>query len=197
MDVNELAQTIVRQVLQGLQAEEEKACVMVLGRRDPDVVHRVEKALDKEVDIVFLGEETGHSLPTQYILPCLMCGDMADLAAGKAQGEVMQKILNLLLAGVEILVLDFEYRAYKETAPGALYRLYAAYEETLASFGLRVFESKKQTSMRCWQKLVTEAMVTQAAAKGTKQLLVPYGTVITPLAVETAKALHVNISKRL
>ncbi len=197
MDINELAGTIVREVLSQLRGTARKACIVVLENRDPHLAAMVQEALDEDVDIIFCGEDTAGRTPLRYILPHVTCSAMADLAAGRADTPVLQETLRLLLAGVQVEALEFEYKAYSETAPGPLYSLYAQHEKTLAGYGLKLFVHKKPKTMPHRQNLVTEAVVLHAVEAGACALAVPRGAVVTPLAAEVARNNNISILKQL
>ena len=197
MDVNELAAAIARQVLQQLRETPQKTCVMVLEQRDAHLAEMVRGYLGEDADLLFCGEDTAGRTPSRYILPYVTCTEMADLAAGRAQTPVQQEVLRLLLSGVPVEALEFEYKTYAETAPGPLFSLYQAYEKTLASYGLRPFAHKAPDAVRHWQNLVTAPVVEQAAQTGSACLCVRRDAVITPLAAEAAKNLNISIHRQL
>lgn len=197
MDAHELARMITRQVLEHIRKANDRACVLVLAPRDEALATMICAHLEDGADVVFLGEETGGRAPARYILPLLSCADMADLAVGRAGGTVPAEILRLLLSGREVEVLDFEYKAYGDTAPGALYSLYQAYEKTLSGYGVAAFRRKMPEAFRFWGELVTAAAVRQAKEQGVRTLEVPASAVVTPLAADEAGSLNINILKRL
>ena len=94
-------------------------------------------------------------------------------------------------------VLEFGYRGYADTAPGALYDLYVGYEKTLASYGLKEFQAKLPESIRVREKLITAPMVEKYGKEGYRNMVVPADATVTPLAAETADALKVGILKKL
>jgi hypothetical protein len=197
MDVNELVRTIAAEVLKQIQGQEKKDCVVILADRDSFSTERLRESLGGEADIFYYGEDTHGRTACRYILPSLSCNDMADLATGRANGPCMNAVLDLLLHGTEVEVLEFGHRAYSETAPGPLYRLYESYMHTLAGFGLKSFQQKRPDFVRFWQTLVTEKVIIDAEQQGTSVVQVPVDAQITPLAFETARNLKVNIQKCL
>jgi hypothetical protein len=197
MDVNELVRTIAAEVLKQMQGQVRKDCVMVLAERDSLSPDRLRECLGGDTDIFYHGEDTHGRSVCRYILPSLSCSDMADLAAGRANGPYITAVLDLLLHGTEVEVLEFGYRAYSETAPGPLYRLYESYMQTLAGFGLKPFQQKRPEFVRFWQTLVTEKVIIDAEQQGVPAVQVPVAAQITPLALETAKNLKINIQKCL
>lgn len=201
MDVAELVRTVVLEVLERIDGQTPRPCVRVLAERDEALVRRIAPLVfpffGENTDILFTGEDNGGRIPQKYLLPELPCSDMADLALGRASSPLMEEILGLLLHGTEVEVLDFAYRQYADSAPGALYDLYAAYEQKLAAYGLREFRPKAPETARRRESLITAALVEQAGAEGIRTLVVPTSANVTPLAAEAAEALHMNILKQL
>ena len=204
-DMTALAQTIAKQVLEALQtakgtdkqAASSRPCVLVIADRAASLCARVQELVAEDADVLFRGECTAGRTPVRHILPVLSCSDMADLAAGRAATPDMGDVLQLLLKGTEVETIEFGYKAYEQTAPDALYNLYASYEKQLAVFGLIEFRFKRPDTIRFREKLVTEKTVTSAQEAGASTLLVPLGANITPLATEVAKRLDLTILKRL
>lgn len=201
MDSDTLIQTIVERVLTQLQEEcsgNNKTKVMVFGTYSQQVEQHILKCIcTTDVELCFWDDERQHTEAERYIIPLLSCGDMADLALGKAKGPMIEAVLQLLLAGKAVEVIDYEYKVYEKTASPALYKLYLQYESTLNSFGLIFFKSDPEPVLRFWQKLITEKDVEQAAQNGAKEIHVPIDSVITPLAVDQAKLNHIDINKKL
>ncbi|MFW5488273.1 MAG: hypothetical protein ACNI3A_07640 [Desulfovibrio sp.] len=197
MDVNELIGSIAREVLNQLRGEAQAPCVSVLADRDDALAEKIRPHLGEGDRILFSGEAAGDTVPYRYILPYLSCSDMADLAIGRASGGAVSEVLSLLLSGREVEVLEFGYQAYGETAPGPLYELYAAYGKTLATYGLVEFRRRRPDTIRFREGLVTEKNVERAHEDGASTLMVPASAVITPLALEAADRLHINILKGL
>jgi len=196
VDVHQLVRAIAREVLRQLGVAGDKPCVLVLADRDAALAARVLDRLGEDADVLFAGEDAGGREPARRILPLLSCADMAQLAAGGAAGPAPALVLPLLLAGREVEVLEFEYRAWRETAPQALYALYEAHEKTLASFGLRELRSTRPGTFTLREDVVTEQAVLLAHGQGAAVLLAPETAKVTPLAAETAKTLNIAIRKR-
>ncbi|CCO23638.1 hypothetical protein [Maridesulfovibrio hydrothermalis] len=197
VDVNELVRSIASEVLKQLQGVEQKDCVMVLAERDCSTAAMVQQKLGDDVELVFFGEDTLNRNFCRYIIPSLCVCEMSDLAIGKAQGPIMTEVLRLLLLGKTIETFKFGHHAYSETAPGSLYSLYESYVETLAGFGLKKFQPEAPEVIRFREELVTEKVVNDIAQQGASTLMVPVAAQVTPLAVETAQNLNINIQKCL
>lgn len=198
-DMQDIVRTVVAQVLAQLGAGGALPLVAVLAPRCEALEARVRPVADAlfpgGADLAFLGEDFGGREPARHILPELSCTDMADLATGRAATPCARAVLDLLLQGRTVDVLSFAYEAHR-SAPRALYGLYLGYEKTLATFGLRRLAPAKPGAARVAATLVSAAMVEQAAAEGAASLVVARGAIVTPLAADTARALHVTILKQ-
>ena len=201
MDMSELVSVVVKEVLERMESRKDRPCVLVLAKREPALEEKVKPLVEPYfpagVDLVFFGEELGGRTPARHILPYLCCSSMADLAVGRVSSRTLETVLSLLLNGVCVEVLQFGYRDYANTAPGALYDLYLGYEKTLASYGLKEFKAKLPESVRVREKLITAAMVEKYGLEGYRTMVVPADATITPLAAETADTLKVGIQKKL
>ncbi|MFT5730246.1 MAG: ethanolamine utilization protein [Desulforhopalus sp.] len=197
MEIDDLVRTITANVLKQMQHSTTREYCMVLSRRNPLITERIQQLTGEDVGICYFGEEQQNQTIGRYILPSLSCNNMADLAAGRAQGLYVKEVLSLLLQGTEVEVLDFDYKKFSETAPGPLYRLYESYLDTLKSFGLVSFREIKPEFFRCWKELVTEQVINETEQKGASTLVVSRTSKITPLALETAKTLNITIQKSL
>ncbi len=188
MDIEALVRAVAAEVARQLQTP--RVRVLILGGRDEVVAAETARRLGGE--ILFRGEAEGPF--DHYVLPRLTCSDMADLAAGRAAGEIMAEALGLLLRGVPVQVLAFEWREHAATAPEALLRLYEGYERQLAAYGLTLLETERPQTLRTRATVVTEAVVREASEAGARTLQVPARAIVTPLAAETARTLNVTIS---
>jgi ethanolamine utilization protein len=197
MEIDDLVRTITANVIQQMQAKPTKECCMVLSQRDSDVTERIQALVGNKVAILYFGEEFQPQTVSRYILPSLSCNNMANLAAGRAEGLYVKEVMSLLLQGTQVEVLDFEYKNFSETAPGPLYRLYESYQDTLKSFGLVSFHEIKPESIRFWKELITEKTINETAQRGASTLVVSRTSKVTPLAKETANKLNITIQKSL
>lgn len=192
---------IVRTVLSELLGASQGPRVLVLDTEHNDFPEKLRKHITPEATVVFLqtGEQATGALEKRYdrvILPCLSCSDMADLAAGRASGEIANAVLSLLLRGMVVEVVDFEYRRYEDSAPAALWDLYRSYEAGLAEFGLKKCEQLSGETCVVRKGLVTEKDIQRFAAQGVKQLTVSAKTVVTSLAADAARSLQIEIIKK-
>lgn len=192
MDIEALVRSIAAEVLRQMHAPQIR--VRILGQRDAAVAQMVAERIRSDVTLVFAGEEQGTAFD-RYILPFLSCSDMADLATGRAGGD-MAAVLQLLLQGNKVEALELEYHTYAQSASHTLFALYAGYEKQLAAYGLTLLGPKRPDFLRVHDGLITEKTVLDAAEQGASTLVVPLSAVITPLAAEAAGNLQMKISKQ-
>lgn len=197
MEIDALVRSITANVIRQMQASESRECCIVLTRRNAALTARIQQLVGADVEVFYFGEEPPDQTGSRYILPSLSCNNMANLAAGRAEGLYAKEVMQLLLQGTEVEVLDYDYKGFIETAPGPLYRLYESYQDTLQSFGLVSFREKKPDTIRFWKELVTEKTINETEQKGASTLVVSRTSKITPLAQETAKMLNITIQKSL
>ncbi len=196
METAELVRIIVQEVLRQVQPAAPGGCVRVLAPRSETLAARVAPLVEAwhgPVELVFSGEDPDGRKALRHILPALPCSDMAGLAMGHASCPAMQEVLDLLLRGVAVEVLEFEYRRHAATAPGALYALYEGYERTLAGFGLREFRAKMPETVRRQESLITAQTVEEAGRDEARTIQVPASARITPLALDAADNLGIRI----
>lgn len=192
-----LARAIAQKVLERLRSVPEATRVLVLGPRDAALATRLAEELTPGTAIHFQGEGACSDDAERILLPFLSCAAMADLAAGRASDAQTSAVLQLLLAGRPVEVLELEYLQHCGTAPAALYALYEHYEETLQSYGLARFASEKAQRCILRENLITAAHVEQARKAGASALIVPANALVTPAAKDAAKDLSIGIEKRL
>lgn len=195
MAIDDLVQTIVREVLRQLQQSVTAPQVLILARQDEAKVAPVLAYLGSNQQIVYWDSAETAVIPERVIVPFLSCGQMADLALGRASDPLQQKILDFLLTGQCVEVFEFEYHRFNKTAPAALQQLYECYEETLCSFGLQKVSRAVEESDRLNLKLVTERDVIEAHQRGVSILRLHSDTQLTPLAIDCAKERGVQLQK--
>lgn len=195
MDVEALVKAIATEVLKQVNGEDEKPAVLIIGDRACPKCQAVQKRLGAEHTFYYPDEDPGVEAEIRRIVPYLSIRHMADMAAGKAEGPLMETVLRALLAGRCVEVAEFEYQRYADTAPEGLMRLFEGQEAALASFGLTALDLTKRDTIRVRKALVTDADVADAKQKGAHGLLVPADARVTPLAVESARDLGVTISR--
>jgi hypothetical protein len=197
MDTEALVGRIVREVLRQLATRAELPRARVLAGRDEALGAKILVRLGKGHVLLFQGEDDEGHAPERYILPCLSCAAMAELAVGGASGKETEGLLRLLLSGIPVDVLEFEYKRYSGTAPDSLYALYVSHEKRLAAYGLRECPPEREKQRFVRDGLITEKVVLQAQADGVSVLRTPGTAAITPLAADTARNLRIAIEKTL
>ncbi|MEA3265578.1 MAG: hypothetical protein U9P42_01365 [Candidatus Fermentibacteria bacterium] len=195
MAIDDLVQTIVREVLKQLQGATENRQVLILARQDDPNVATVLRHLDQHEKAIFWNPAEKGVAPARIILPLLSCSQMADLALGRTTGALSKKTLELLLMGKTVEVFEFEYLQYGKTAPESLYRLYVSYEETLRGFGLKRFAAEEPNIARLDHQLVSERDIIEAHQQGISVLQVLSDAQLTPLAVDCARERGIQLQK--
>lgn len=195
MSLDDLVRTITREVLRQLEASSAGPQILVLAPRDCASAQRLLPQLSPACQVVFLDDARDRMEPARTILPFLSCARMAELAIGRACDPVTEKVLATLLAGRAVEVFEFEYLQYRQTAPAALFSLYASCEEKLCRFGLQRFETGGSKSLRSSQSLVTERDVLEAVKQGASEMHLLFDTRLTPLAVDCARENGVVLHK--
>ena len=195
MAIDDLVQTIVREVLKQLQEATNQQQILILARQDDAAVAPVLQHLEPNSKVVFWDPAIDITAPARTIIPFLTCGQMADLALGRTTGPLLKKALDLLLMGKTVEVFEFEYLQFSKTAPEALYRLYESYEDTLHGFGLQRLVAEGQNIARLNKQLVTERDVIEAHQQGVSVLRILSDAQLTPLAVDCARERGVQLQK--
>ena len=195
MAVDNLVETIVREVLRQLQQTVALSPVLILARPDEAKVAPLLAYLGSNQPVSYWDSAETMVIPARVIVPFLSCSQMADLALGRATDPLQKKILDLLLSGKCVEVFEFEYHQFSETAPAALQQLYECYEETLCSFGLQKVDSTTEESGRLNLRLVTERDIIEAHQRGVSVLRLHADTQLTPLAIDCAKERGVQLRK--
>ena len=195
MAIDDLVQTIVREVLKQLQGTTTHQQTLILARQDDVAVAPVLQHLEQSDKVVFWDPTNDVIAPVRTILPFLSCSQMADLALGRTTGPLLKKALDLLLRGKTIEVFEFEYLQFSKTAPETLYRLYESYEETLRGFGLQRFAAENQNTVRLSNRLVTERDVIEAHQRGITVLRITADAQLTPLALDCARERGIQLQK--
>ena len=195
MAIDELVQTIVREVLKQLQKAPDRQQILILARQEDVAVAPVLQHLEQSGKAVFWDPKNDIIAPERTILPFLSCSQMADLALGRTTGPLLKKALDLLLMGKTVEVFEFEYLQFNKTAPEPLYQLYASYEETLRGFGLQRFAAENQNIARLSHRLVTERDVIEAHQQGITILRILSDAQLTPLALDCARERGIQLQK--
>lgn len=195
MDVEALVKAIAQEVLKQVNGDEEKTSVLIIGEKSCKKCQAVEKKLGKGYRFLYPDENPGADESIRRIVPYLSIRHMADMAAGKAEGPLMEMVLAALLAGQPVEVMEYQYKRHADTAPEGLMRLFEGQEAALASYGLTAIDLTKRETVRIRKPLVTDADVAEARQRGANELLLPADAQMTPLAIESAKKHEISISR--
>lgn len=195
MDVEALVKTIAAEVLKQVEGLEQLPSVLIIGQKGCPKCQATEKKLGQGVRFLYPDQHPSNDVALRRIVPYLSIRHMADLAIGKAEGPLMEKVLAALLAGQPVEVMEFEYKRYVDTATEGLMRMFEGQQAALASYGLTALDMTKRDTVRIRKELVTDADVAEAAQRGASEVLIPADTLITPLAVEGARELGITISR--
>jgi len=195
MDVESLVKAITAEVLKQVSGQEGAPRVLIIGERMCKKCQAAEKRLGNEYTFLYPDEDPGAEESLRRIVPYLSIRHMADMAAAKADGPLMETTLRALLAGQPVEVVEFEYKRYGQTAPEGLMRLFEGQEAALVSFGLTAFDTTKRDIVRLRKSLVTDADVAEANQKGARELRLPADARVTPLAAESAKDLGITLTR--
>ena len=195
MAIDDLVQTIVREVLRQLQQTVATAPVLILARQDEKKVAPVLASLGSNQQVVYWDSVEMNLHPERVIVPFLSCGQMADLALGRATDPLQTKILDFSLAGQGVEIFEFEYHQFSATASAALLQLYECYEETLRGFGLQQVGRAEKESTSLNLSLITEKDVIEASRRGVSVLRLRSDVQLTPLAIDSAKERGIQLLK--
>lgn len=208
MDIETLARLIAEKVLAELAEHVERAgCrehgvngkeaprVLVFAEASDALTLSLHQAVGSDCSLVYYHKDSSTEGYERYIIPYLCCPNMAALALGQSTSAMTRSVLQLLLGGHEVEVLEFEYERYQTTAPDALYRLYEEYAATLRLYGLIPLNRHAGTVARSRDSLITEKVVKDTARQGYTGLLVPAKAIITDLAKEAALAMNFQLQR--
>ena len=192
MEIEQLITRLVQSILKELQPEKSKT-IVVFAARSRKLPEGLTDLLGPKVRILYADDSYQSENVDRYILPCLYIDQMVDLALGKGGSRLMYAVRQVLLAGKNVEVFQWEYEKYLQSAPRAMLDLYSRYRKELEAFGLRACTGPV-TPVRFEKKVLTEADILRARENTTMQLEVAPGCRITPLALETARNLGIRIS---
>ncbi len=193
----ELVEQLVVQILTRLEDRDGVHNVLVLGSRNVGVDFPLAGENGKACKLYYSDEAGGVAQVDcydRYILPRLELSDMADLALGKTGSQRAEQVLNLLLGGKTVEVLQYVYSAFEKTAPPRLFQLYCDYAETLSGFGLRPVQ-QVQKSGRLKNKVISERDMEKCHADGIRRVDITAKALVTSLAAESAKKFGIEIQR--
>lgn len=210
MDKQALIEDIVNEMCKRFANELEQMHtnnpLMIIGT----LTKEEEKEFSEYTLIPFTGELKGDKL----LLCELTIAQMAHLALGCCETSLEQTLLEALLQGKQIFVLErgLEYRKYKDSAPLKLFALYHEYERTLRQYGVRIIKSisecvtlqnertqsievTKQKTHVFQKKFLLEKDLIAARVGFNDKLELASSCKITSLAEEFIRTHHLTIQK--
>lgn len=206
MDMEALARMIAEKVLAELgnptqaqspilSQQQKQKQVLVFAEKDLATEQQLQQLLGTENSFTFYDKTLNTQNFSRFVVPYLCCPNMAALANGQTTSSMTRTILNLLLAGKRVDVVEFEYERYTDSAPEALYTLYADYARRLESYGLVKLCLCQGTTKRFRESLVTENIVNALKVQGYTGMIVPANAIVTDLANETAQENDFTITR--
>ncbi len=187
-----LIESVVEQILGQLSQTHGHENVLILRSRNDGTPIHLPPECDLPRKLYFSDEAYDASQIDRYILPKLEINDMVDLTLGKANSQKGNEVLDLLLAGKVVEVLEYSYTAFENTAPPRLFQLYCNYTEILEGLGLRSFKQVQKRS-RLNKRVVSEKDIKKCQAEGVKHISLPDSAMVTSLAWECAKKFGIKI----
>ena len=196
MELEELVSMLTKKIVEEMKHSDKNPNTLVLVKKRVFEKSSFADQLGSSRNLFYLDDDCRDLAFNEYILPQLSCSQMADLAMGKATGRTGGKVLELILKGKTVNVIEYEYKKYCRTAPEALLRHYESLEKQLNDFGIRKLKRKSAKSLRLRQKVLTQQDLTAAVQQAISQVEVAKDTCITPLAEEFASDHGIKIQRR-
>jgi ethanolamine utilization protein len=194
-----LIETIVKEVVKQVTTMSCKPEILVLAKKTEFLEKKVKKILPMKTGMVWMDGIEPFTLPSsierfeQIILPELSIKVMADLALGRPLGRIANMILTLLLDGYPVKVMEFEYHAYKNTAPAGLWELYTSYEKTLKGFGLSGYSQNPIKKFRVRKHLICEKDMDKIRTSNIRKIILSPHAMVTALARDLARKYKIEI----
>ena len=197
-----LIESIVRRVLSeasGNKVDADAPRYLVLCEKQHADELMIARSLPAGARVFFLddvGEQWNLYAAHEYqgiLLPLLTMNLMADLVVGRGTGKIGQLVVQLLLFGHRVEVLEFEYRAFEQTAPQALWHLYTSHQKHLEDFGLVERKAGASNAKTHRGHLITEKDVEQLAQEGVRCVQTGKRTIVTGLARDMARSIGMDI----
>lgn len=189
---NPLVEQIVEQVLNRLAGEETRENILILQNRSEVSEKNLPVQTSTSSRLYFMDDDLNNILISKYILPQLEPGDLADLAQGKPGSGKVAGVLELLLAGKCVEVLEYTHSRFEDTAPPPLMDLYQQHVETLVSYGLKPYARPAKTANTS-SRVISERDVEKFHREGFTCIRIGAKSLITPLAREHASQCGIKL----
>lgn len=219
--VNEVVDEVMRRMKQPTSFECIKPLCLLLGTSTP----MIESSFLNSYEVTRVSNDTvipSFELNTLVsrasciILTEMSVSNLAHVAVGAFNTPVEEAIIDSLLLGKEIILLEeaLLYRNYKNTASKTFYRRLMEYEETIISYGIRI-QSSTKLSLQTKQdtllpggnnavqeqrkvlnkRLILEKDLIDMGQSHPPMLQIPKDSIITPMALDYARAHHIELIK--
>lgn len=205
----ELIEQIARQVIQGMNTEvagESLPQALFLGdiKAAGELVRQYR--LDSEAEYAACPDIVPYQL---VIIGELTNAQLADIATGRDNAPFTHAVVSALLAGKPVYLLPgaLRFRACKQTAPPAFYKLLERYVRRLEEFGVQIKpvcqiagaaqppQKSAEADAEKVQKpgVLTAAKAAELLKSGSGELYLAQGTVITPLARDVLRGRKIRM----
>lgn len=230
MDIDKLVEIVTKEVVKRLKAIDEpieteisdKVLILdsISNLKHAALINELKKSKLEAVGIEAWDQEVNLETYKFVIAPVLGIREIANIALGVSCGPVCQTVINSILTGKEVYVLEegIEYRCFKDTANKLLYSRLQDYEKQLVSYGVKIVskselfkgpveeektdirtaEIKECTTIDVYnvdKKLITEADIQKLHRQGCKRISIGLKSIMTPSAADAVKVYNMEIIK--
>ena len=196
MELEKLVSQLVQKIIQEMKQPCDTKNTLVLVNTSHGMDSSLLAQLNQTRKLFFLEDDRKNVRFHDYLVPEMTCTQMVDIALGRASDFITQLILDRLLGGQTVTVVEYAYKKYLDTAPEALLRTYEGYERQLTDVGIRGFEYQDRQTLRLRQKVVTQQDLAAVVQQSRSLIQVAKDTQITPLAIEFARDQGIDIQRR-
>ncbi|AZV58028.1 hypothetical protein [Clostridium sp. AWRP] len=148
MDINAIVDMVTREIMKRLKDENgypQKSLkrILVLDKSSDESFKIIEQKLNfLGYEIDYMKDKKDTLTYEKIIITSLSNKEIVNMAIGLESGIKEQTVLEALLLGKEVFLLDdgIEYRKYAATSNKVLYKLYEEYEKKLCEYGIRVVD---------------------------------------------------------
>ena len=196
IELESLVQQIAQKVITELGTQEQQKSILVFAKKGHVLPQVIQEQAGEFGRLLCYDDSYELDKIDRFILPFLYIDQMVDLAMGKGGSKLMHSVRQVLLAGREVEVAEFEYRQFINTTPAALTSMYEEYHKKLKSFGLVSMEKKESRAKYLTGGLLTEEDVMLAHRESIPYLEVTNSCCVTPLAFDCARE-HSIVIKRV
>lgn len=205
--IEKLIDYLTKEVVKNLKPDLEK-------QEEILVVHRKEvkkEIKSNEFKLVYRDEQEQLNIEDykHIIITSLTLNQLINIASGKADDAITSIIIESILKGKSILILNdgIKYRKYKTTSNERFYRMIENYEESIISFGITfidesdidlIYGNKKKVLAEdkyVDNKTITESILKNMQRKTGSSIRIRKNAIITPLANDYIRTNNIKILK--